>query len=197
MLRSGLGRSDLGVGRLMLVQNSRSWSTFVAHSMVGKTTSPCSMMTSLVVVISSGGTASLMSKCSASAGATDGALEWNPDEVREAEQELRASARRRRASAAAEAASAACARSSRSSMASVDVEVDVESTSCTLSDDSTSTMGTAMSTVAARDDEAIADDEAAAEDEATVIAESVGVRDEAIVSGELLMLTLSGLRLIT
>lgn len=82
-------------------------------------------------------------------------------------------------------------------MASVDVEVDVESTSCTLSDDSTSTMGTAMSTVAARDDEAIADDEAAAEDEATVIAESVGVRDEAIVSGELLMLTLSGLRLIT
>ena len=82
-------------------------------------------------------------------------------------------------------------------MASVDVEVDVESTSCMLSDDSTSTMGTAMSTVAARDDEAIADDEAAADDEATVIAESVGVRDEAIVSGELLMLTLSGLRLIT
>ena len=82
-------------------------------------------------------------------------------------------------------------------MASVDVEVDVESTSCTLSDDSTSTMGTAMSTVAARDDEAIAGDRAAADDEATVIAESVGVRDEAIVSGELLMLTLSGLRLIT
>ena len=95
-LKSDLGRSDLGVGRLMLVQNSRSWSTFVAHSMVGKTTSPCPMMTSLVVVISSGGTASLMSKCSASAGATDGALEWKPDEVREAEQELRASARRRR-----------------------------------------------------------------------------------------------------
>ena len=82
-------------------------------------------------------------------------------------------------------------------MASVDVEVDVESTSCTLSDDSTSTMGTAMSTVAARDDEAIADDEAAADDEATVIAESVGVRDEAIVSGKLFMLTLGGLRLIT
>ena len=68
-------------------------------------------------------------------------------------------------------------------MASLDVEVDVESTSYTLSDDSTSTMGTAMSTVSAIDDEAIADDEAAADDEATVIAESVGVRDEAIVSG--------------
>ena len=82
-------------------------------------------------------------------------------------------------------------------MASVDAEVNVESTSCMLSDDSTSTMGTAMSTVAARDDEAIADDEAAAEDEATVIVESVGVRDDAIVSGGLLMLMLSGLRLIT
>ena len=77
-------------------------------------------------------------------------------------------------------------------MASLDVEVDVDSTSCTLSDDSTSTMGTAMSIVAARDDEAIADDEAAADDEATVIAESVGVRDEAVVSGELLILSLGG-----
>ena len=77
------------------------------------------------------------------------------------------------------------------------VEVNVGSISCTLSDDSTSTMGTAMSTVAARDDEATADDEAAADDEATVIAESVGVRDEAIVSGEVLMLSLSRLRLIT
>lgn len=38
---------------------------------------------------------------------------------------------------------------------------------------------------------------AAAEDEAMVIAESVGVRDEAFVSGELFMLMLSGLRLIT
>ena len=81
-------------------------------------------------------------------------------------------------------------------MASMNVEIDVESTSCTLSDDSTSTMGTAMSTVAARDDEATADDEAAADDEATVIAESVGVGDEAIVPRELLTLSLSGLRLI-
>ena len=81
-------------------------------------------------------------------------------------------------------------------MAPLDVEVDVESSSYTLSDDSTSTMGTAMSTVATSDDEAIADDEAAADDEATVIAESVGVRDEAIVSGEVLMMTLGRLRLI-
>ena len=43
----------------------------------------------------------------------------------------------------------------------------------------------------------IADDEAAADDEAMVIAESAGVRDEAIVSGEVLMLSLSRLRLIT
>ena len=48
----------------------------------------------------------------------------------------------------------------------------------TLSEDSTSTMGAAMSIVAAADHEAVADDEA------TVMAESVGVRDEMIDSGE-------------
>ena len=51
--------------------------------------------------------------------------------------------------------------------------------------------------MAASDGEAFADDEAAADDEATVMAESVGVRDGAIVSEEVLMFSLSGLRRIT
>ena len=81
-------------------------------------------------------------------------------------------------------------------MVSVDVEVDIESISCTLSDESTSTMGTAMSTLTARDDEAMSDDEAAAEGEAIIIAKSIGMRNETIVSDKLIRSTLSGLRVI-
>lgn len=69
-------------------------------------------------------------------------------------------------------------------MCSLDVDVEDEATSKTLSDDSTSTTGAAM-TVEGNDDDA------------TVTAPSVGADDEAIVIGELLILMVTSLRLIT